>query len=421
MSSFSLRDKQARMALDYDRDIAERAFNMSKKWIKQFNETYLAPDRQEKAVAFEIDNYFIKLQNACDVVLDSYYSSRDEQPTAEIVKIYNSLVAYLNQYIARNPLNQRDWSIIEDKFDLISVPVGKISSIADANGWRGRETMATLNDLLEYHNYVSLDNRSLKQMPLDAQKFAVPSVRFDTPVIPQENVYVPRGAEMETQTIQPDQMRIKQYIKTLNANQINVIVSKLPREQSETLQLKLIATKKIKDKRSILQQQAENDLGFADLLMEEMRAVPPQSASSAYPAPQTEADFKRLQQEEQLNADFMAFLAAEELGAGPVPPSEEEEGSGRRRSKKHGKGTPEGILGGLPGGMRNALALRPIDRRPLNLDNPFADDEVDLSLPMRMQFLNNTEHYKLYDDDEPQINSQSQYKKMKKRLAKLRD
>ena len=420
MSSFSLRDHQARIALDYDRDIAERAFNMSKKWIKQFNETYLAPDRQEKAVAFEIDNYFIKLQNACDVVLDSYYSSRDEQPTAEIVKIYNLLVAYLNQYIARNPLNQRDWSIIEDKFDLISVPVGKISAIADANGWRGRETMATLNDLLEYHNYVSLDNRSLKQMPLDAQKFAVPSVRFDVPLVPQENVYVPRGSEMETQTIQPDQMRIKQYIKSLTAGQINVIVSKMPREQSETLQLKLGETKRIKDKRSILQQQAENDLGFADLLMEEIRAVP-QSASSAYPAPQTEADFERLQREEQLNADFMSFLAAEELGAGPAPPSEEEEGSGRRRSKKYGKGTPEGILGGLPGGMRNALALRPIDRRPLNLDNDMPDDEVDLSLPMRMQFLTTTEKYRLYDDDEPQINSQSQYKKMKKRLAKLRD
>jgi hypothetical protein len=423
MSSFSLRDKQARMALDYDRDIAERAFNMSKKWIKQFNETYLAPERQEKAVAFEIDNYFIKLQNAADVVLDSYYSSRDEQPTAEIVKIYNSLVAYLNQYVARNPLNQRDWSIIEDKFDLISVPIGKISAIADANGWRGRETMATLNDLLEYHNYVSLDNRSLKQMPLDAQKFSVPSVRFDTPILPQENVYVPpRGAEMETQTIQPDQMKIKQYIKSLTATQINAILDKMPEEQSTVLFAKLADKKKIKDKRSILQQQAESDLGFADLLMEEMQAVPPRPAASAYPAPQTQADFERLQREEQLNADWEAFLAAEELGAEfNEPPPEEEEGSGRRRSKKHGKGTPEGILGGLPGGMRNALALRPIDRRPLNLDNPMPDNEEDLSLPRRMQFLTTTEHYRLYDDDEPQINSQSQYKKMKKRLAKLRD
>lgn len=409
----SLRDKQSRMALDYDRDIAERAFNISKKWIKQFNETYLAPSRQEKAVAFEIDNYFIKLQNAADVVLDSYYSSRDEQPTAEIVKIYNSLVAYLNQYIARNPLNQRDWSIIEDKFDLISVPVGKISAIADANGWRGRATMATLNDLLEYHNYISLDNNSLKQMPLDAQKFAVPAVRFDDPI-------VPRGSEMETQTIQPDQMRIKQYIKSLTANQINVIVNKLPEEQAGALTAKLEVAKKIKDKRSILQQQSVNDLGFADLLMEEMQAVPSRPAASDYPTPQTEADFERLQREQRLNANFMAFLDADELGARFSPPPEEE-GSGHRRSNKQGKGTPEGILGGLPGGMRNALALRPIDRKPLNLDNDMPDDEEELTLPMRMQFLNTKDHYRLYDDDEPQINSQSQYKKMKKRLAKLKD
>jgi phosphoribosyl-ATP pyrophosphohydrolase len=260
-------------------------------------------------------------------------------------------------------------------------------------------------------------------MPLDAQKFSVPSVRFDTPILPQENVYVPpRGAEMETQTIQPDQMKIKQYIKSLTATQINAILDKMPEEQSTVLFAKLADKKKIKDKRSILQQQAESDLGFADLLMEEMQAVPPRPAASAYPAPQTQADFERLQREEQLNADWEAFLAAEELGAEfNEPPPEEEEGSGRRRSKKHGKGTPEGILGGLPGGMRNALALRPIDRRPLNLDNPMPDNEEDLSLPRRMQFLTTTEHYRLYDDDEPQINSQSQYKKMKKRLAKLRD
>ena len=93
-------------------------------------------------------------------------------------------------------------------------------------------------------------------------------------------------------------------------------------------------------------------------------------------------------------------------------------GEGRKKGTKYG-GTNEGFLGGQPGGFRTALAYKPSDSAPIVIHKPLSyNDEVDVSLPMKMQFLNMTDTHRLYDDDEPVVNSQSQYKKLKKRLAK---
>jgi hypothetical protein len=246
---------------------------------------------------------------------------------------------------------------------------------------------------------------------------------------------------MEVRTPVIDKKAIKRFISTLSATKINRIVNEMPEEQGNELQAELGLIGTLKDRRTFLQQEAKNNLAFAEIMMDQLQRASPSKAAvdeelGYYPSPQTEADFARLQREEEAYARQIAINRANQYGAAvssyeaiaarPPPPSpsefspliKQEKGEGRRKS---GKGTPEGILGGLPGGMRNALALRPIDRRPLNLDSDMPDNEVDLSLPMRMQFLTTTDKHRLYDDDELVVNSQSQYKKMKKRLAKLRD
>lgn len=448
--SFSLRDKQIREVLDYDREISKRAYNLELKWAKQINETYLAPDRQEKAVAFQIDQYFIKLRNALDVVIQEYSSTRQEQPINEIVKQYQLLIAYLNQYIERKPLNQRDISIIEDKFDLLTSSVQNIASIADAEQWKGANAMNTLVDILEYHNYIPLTDSSLSKTP-SKRLIVTDPVIMGNPIMRQENVYVPRE-EMEIQTPAVDNKAIKRFINALTIGKLNDIIDNLPEEQSRPLILKLNEKKTLKDKKDYLRE-VSKEIEFSEIFMDliikerELKMKQQEETGVAWdefareqggPAspPQTAAEFRKLQTQEAKSALREDFVRAKELGASvenweelanrePAPMNEEreemvkEEGQGRKKKEKKYGGDNEGILGGLPGGVRTALVSRPNDYKPITIGRPFSEEE--LTLPMKMQFLNQTDTHRLYDDDEPVINSQNNYKKMKKKLAKQRD
>lgn len=439
----SLRDKQMRDILAYDQDISRKAFNQEIRWVKQWNETYEEPDRAEKRVAFEIEQFFIKLSDAVDSVKDQFYSTRAEQPVGEIVKQYQLLIAYLKQYMIRRPLNQRDLAVIEDKFDLLAVPIDEIATIANLNHWRGEQSMRNLADLLNNHNYISLENSSLKPIPAQMVQapFQAPNVTFDRPM-------KSKGVEMVMQTDNLSPQELKGYIEGLSSDEIKQILYYSPL-QSKILD-EFYQIKANKPSASLKKEIKRNPMWSQAIYDASIQNASPRKKSSKQEAQPVEdqldfgdpriaetassyQDYQRFQQREALKelnrraSQYGAAVGSWEDLATPSPAfdesrqSLEEQGDGHRASigkasKKYGKGTNEGFLGGLPGGMRTQLAYNPKDSVPLGHLLPVSEKE--LTLPMKMQFLNNTERHRVYDDDEVQINSQSNYKKMLKRNKK---
>ena len=74
---------------------------------------------------------------------------------------------------------------------------------------------------------------------------------------------------------------------------------------------------------------------------------------------------------------------------------------------------------GLPFGIRKAITLRKVDKKPLNMHMFNADNEV--SLEDRMYFLNQLDDVPIKEMDEDNINSvKNLYKSMERKLKKLK-
>ena len=155
----SLRERQIREVLDEDLKAYREVLFRQVKQAKIMNETYAPPNRFEKRVAFQIDQYFLKLQrHADDIVNNLANGDYAEKGVKDLLYSYQELIAYLDTYAAQSPINQRDKAIIENKFDAIENQVDQISSFADSLGWRSRDLIAELSDILDYRTYLPIVN-----------------------------------------------------------------------------------------------------------------------------------------------------------------------------------------------------------------------------------------------------------------------
>ena len=114
----NLRDRQIREALDEDLNYYRQVLDREFKQARLMNETYAPPNQQEKQVAFQIDRYFTKFQQEADMITNGFANDVIEDPSA-LISAYQELIGYLEVYARYGTLNQRDISVIENKFDAI--------------------------------------------------------------------------------------------------------------------------------------------------------------------------------------------------------------------------------------------------------------------------------------------------------------
>jgi hypothetical protein len=189
----SLRDRQIREVLDEDLRAYREVLNREFQQARLMNESYAPPNRLEKAVAFEIDKYFIALRKQVDDVVNGDIDMFKGGIT-NIITTYQQLVAYLDRYIEKNPLSQRDIAVIEDKFDALAMPIDQIATralttVGSKSEKRLAEEITILSNLLNDRNYVAL-GRGEYDLPVrdrmlqDRNAFDYGDVNFD-PAIEQ--------------------------------------------------------------------------------------------------------------------------------------------------------------------------------------------------------------------------------------------
>ena len=141
----SLREREIREILDEDQKYNRVRFENEKKNAAINNITYSPPKKFEKAVAFEMNKYFIKIQAAIDKAINN----STEQNFIDIVEAYRLTIEYIDAYANKRGLVQRDISKIEDKFDSISNSINHVVDLC-----RGRNFIFTLKKLENIKNNI---------------------------------------------------------------------------------------------------------------------------------------------------------------------------------------------------------------------------------------------------------------------------
>jgi hypothetical protein len=141
----SLREREIREILDEDQKYNRVRFENEKKNAAINNITYSPPKKFEKAVAFEMNKYFIKIQAAIDKAIND----STEQNFLDIVEAYRLTVEYIDAYANKRGLVQRDISKIEDKFDSISNSINHVVDLC-----RERNFIFTLKKLENIKNNI---------------------------------------------------------------------------------------------------------------------------------------------------------------------------------------------------------------------------------------------------------------------------
>jgi len=194
----SLRQRQIREVLDEDLKFYREVYARELKQAKLMNEVYAPPSRFERRVAFQLDQYFIKLQRYVDDVVNALVSGDyTERGVKDMLYTYQELITYLDTYISHAPLNQRDIAVIENKFDAISPSIEEVSGYAMALGWKSSKLIDELNENLTYRTYrpLSLIPQSTKQVSKEMMESG-----FNNPVQgldrrEQEGFYMDTDAE----------------------------------------------------------------------------------------------------------------------------------------------------------------------------------------------------------------------------------
>lgn len=185
----SLRERQIREVLDEDLRHRQEVVRRQFKQAKLMNETYTPPNRFEKKVAFAIDKYFLELQKYADMAVNSVATEEgveqasfiNEDALRGLLSIYNELVAYLDTYMAGNPLNQRDIAVIENKFDALQPAISNLADRADGmvkDGKLANQLYAMDENLINryYQQVNGVKNRNIVQKELLRQGIIAPEM-----------------------------------------------------------------------------------------------------------------------------------------------------------------------------------------------------------------------------------------------------
>ena len=423
----SLRNRQIREVLDEDLKSYREVLKREIKQAKIMNETYAPPNRFEKQVAFQIDQYFLKLQrHADDIVNNLVNGNYKERGVKDLLYSYQELIAYLDAYTARSPINQRDKAIIENKFDAIANQVEQISSFANSIGWRSKFLLAELSDILDYKTYLPIENlpftKGIVSKEFAERGFNDPVVGLREPVIPSPRDYndddeppayefAPEAEFGSLEEAEEDisQMASSSSVKPKPKNRpeameyIKGLTPKEVRKFAEKLGM-LDDLKAKKSNTGLKQKLRLGDIRRIYMLKEEGILTDKQGEP-------IEEDPEELLDKEEVEAE-------EEEEEEVAPPAQGQGMSGgmSRGFGMCGSGESEDMMYGLPQGYKKAMRLRPMDRTPVRFKTQDERGEDGLDLEDRMQFLNQLDTKPIKDDIK--VNSTGTYKKSMSEKAK---
>lgn len=441
----SLRDREIREILDEDRKYYRQVLEREFKQARLMNETYAPPNLQEKQIAFKIDRYFLRLQEESDKLLNGLVAGTPEDAQG-LFSAYQELITYLQTYAKYGSLGQRDLAVIENKFDAIAPQIEQIATASASRRLKDASLLQQLAGILDNKHYVLLRGASVsipesesparesyrqrverereRTVPLDsgsereplAQLFRQSSARERTPFqeSPEEDTAYPTETEVESETDVNRRARwgvpreattpmpsgrpaLKAWLKTLTPQEWIQL-------SSDTGVLRELRESQTGNTAGIRQRATIPQIERIWRLKERGIITMPASA-------QREADLPPVVPED----DEEMIEYGNEGAEGPQP---EMEGDGRRRSHgmKIGAGEAEDMMFGRPAGVKKAMFLRPMDRRPVHFKTADQRKEVGLSLEDRMSFLNQLESKPV--KDELKINSIHTYKKAMSEKAK---
>lgn len=471
----NLRDREIKETLDEDlkyyRQVLEREFQQA----RLMNETYAPPNRQEKQVAFNINNNFTKFQQQADMVTNRM-ASRDGKriDLSGLFASYQELVNYLEVFAGYGSLNQRDLAVIENKFDAVAPQIDQIATQAVAQQLPQASTAIQLSNLLQNRHYILLrDNKptpiavpsarpsarqrvpsnigdtdsdspapvpfgqimraqsqlerarsipagAIKREPRDTGIYTTPT-RYVAPPYAEpdyaEMMFAPPQEESGAETTLPTgaPSRAKAPITTIpkTRGDAQLYLKDIPQAEVIALADELGITPAVQERRS---KQKSKQRGFKSLLMlaEVRKIFQLREGGDVVRSAQAEAQ-----------ADPTPLIEyGDQAQADQFIPEEQLQGEGRRRQLgiMCGAGESEDMMYGRPAGMKKALLLRPMDKRPVHFKTADQRGEAGLSLENRMMFLNQLGNKQI--KDELEINSTSSYKKAMaekaKKMAKMK-
>ena len=448
----SLRDKQIREILDSDlksyNEVLKREFQQA----RLMNESYAPPNRLERRVAFDIDKYFIDLTKSLDGLITEYTNSNqiNNDQVLTLLSTYDTLIAFLNRYASTHPLDQRDLSTLEDKFDALLPNLEKMSQIADEEHSPMAKRLNALYNLIESRDYISLKGNTeevsgRKHMLVDRREepenphYDPYTYERDTSVDyrPKQDVYRDEQDqdEVEVEEFKPRRKEwdlperrgrerltkdnLKDYIDTLDYGQLDYAFSVLPHVREGVLNQQNNKTFKARIK--------SNEAYMRDIYSLFEEAI---MATEHVPTPRGRSRTQQLREQSMREAslslprqNLSPFNERDAREIFPEIYGEEMEGDGvpliktkKGRFQIRGKGEAEDKMFGLPYGFKRAMELRPIDRKPMVHYN---GQNFDLTLEERMEFLNQLDSHKV-SDEEWKLNSVRNLSEMKEHKYKKR-
>jgi len=441
----SLRDREIREILDEDRKYYRQVLEREFKQSRLMNETYAPPNLQEKQVAFQIDRYFLRLQEESDKLLNGLVAGTPED-AQDLFSAYQELIIYLQTYAKYGTLGQRDLAVIENKFDAIAPQIEQIATASASRRLKDASLLQQLASILDNKHYVLLRGASVsipevsnlqreRQRVERQRERTLPPTYSDSDIEPKPLAQLFRQASARERTpfleaspsVSESEGSYQRLPSGTEAVQTESEAETGRPQWSSPLQFEGEGPQTLREAKEYLSTLSEPEY---KILKNELGISTPRSTLSK----KTILRIWRLRERNMMTMDDAVQREAEadlppvipedneemiEYGnEGAEGPQPEMEGDGRRRSHgmKIGAGEAEDMMFGRPAGVKKAMFLRPMDRRPVHFKTADQRKEVGLSLEDRMSFLNQLESKPV--KDELKINSIHTYKKAMSEKAK---
>jgi hypothetical protein len=458
----SLRDREIREILDEDRKYYRQVLEREFKQARLMNEVYAPPNLQEKQVAFNIDRYFLKLQEESDKLLNGLIADTPED-AQKLFSVYQELITYLQTYAKYGSLGQRDLAVLENKFDAIAPQIEQIATASADRRLKDASLLQQLSSILDNKHYVLLRGASVsipeqvaparetfrqrverereRTLPPESESepqplanlFRSTSARERMPAASDtvaSRAQAPPGYDIETPEMVQAELEVAAMPKMLPRRQWDAPIAVHPKLTSRpqgqaylksipALELKKLF-KELGIDKELKESKGKNTAGaLSRAKLSQMLRVYNLRELGILTIPDSPA----AQREELAQAAEPPVVPEdqEELidygNQDSEYPQSEMEGDGRRsHGLKIGAGEAEDLMFGRPAGVKKAMFLRPMDRRPVHFKTADQRKEVGLSLDDRMSFLNQLDSKPV--KDEFKINSIHTYKKAMSEKAK---
>ena len=115
----TLRQKQIKEILDYDKNISRVWFEQELKQARAYDSQYAEDDEVEKDTMFQLEEHVSDLRSALQAVADSYASGEqiNNSMVSAIFTQYNTAVSFLKNYLnSGRKIPKRERDVIDDKF-----------------------------------------------------------------------------------------------------------------------------------------------------------------------------------------------------------------------------------------------------------------------------------------------------------------